>query len=128
MQLNRSKFPTLFKISLDYLPIQASAVPCERVFLSAKETDTRKHNRIHPTLMEILQTLKFLFKKECLDFTDGWSMTRAEMRKERMQVADGLLSRLLSGDGDHQILTDKLLSVFDDESGELEDDGGNGGE
>jgi len=128
VQLNRSKFPTLFKISLDYLPIQASVVPCKRVFSSAKETDTRKCNRIHPMLMEILQTLKFSFKKEHLNFTDGWSMTRAEMRKERMQVADGLLSRLLSGNGDRQILMDKLLSVFDDESGESEDNGGNGGE
>src|SRR6267154_890215 len=36
----------LYGIAMDYLPIQASAVPCERVFSSSSETDTKKHNRM----------------------------------------------------------------------------------
>jgi hypothetical protein len=54
---------------MDYLPIQASAVPCERVFSSSAETDTKKRNRIKPELMEALQILKFSLKKTRLDFT-----------------------------------------------------------
>lgn len=57
---------------MDYLPIQASAVPCERVFSSSAETDTKKRNRISPRLMEALQMLKFHLKKERLNFTHGW--------------------------------------------------------
>jgi hypothetical protein len=72
IQINKMEFPTLFAIALDYLPIQASSVPCERVFSSAKETNTVKHNRIHPVLMEALQTLKFSLKKERFNFTSGW--------------------------------------------------------
>lgn len=49
---------------MDYLPIQASSVPSERVFSSSGETDTQKRNRISPILMEALQMLKFSLKKE----------------------------------------------------------------
>ena len=49
--------------------MQASAVPCERVFSSSAETDTKKRNRIKPELMEALQILKFALKKERLNFT-----------------------------------------------------------
>lgn len=48
---------------MDYLPIQPSAVPCERVFSSSADTDVKKRNRIHPTLMEALQMTKFSLKK-----------------------------------------------------------------
>jgi uncharacterized protein YcbK (DUF882 family) len=54
---------------MDYLPIQASAVPCERVFSSSAETDTKRRNKIKPELMEALQILKFALKKDRLDFT-----------------------------------------------------------
>lgn len=60
--------------ALDYLAIQGSAVPCERVFSSAKETTTPRRNRIHADLMEMLQMLKFTLKGgESLNFTKGTS-------------------------------------------------------
>lgn len=59
---------------MDIIPIQGSAVPCERVFSSAKETTTARRNRISSELMEALQMLKFSFKKgRGLDFTTGTS-------------------------------------------------------
>jgi hypothetical protein len=122
IQINRSKFPTLFAIAMDYLPIQVSSVPCERVFSSAKETDTLKRNRIHPMLMEVLQTLKFLLKKDrrSISFTDGWKTAKVEMMEAQKTTKEDLLVQLLTGD--RQATTDALLKVFDDEQVELGSD------
>jgi hypothetical protein len=73
------EFPTLFSIAMDYLPIQATSVPCERVFSSAKDTDTAKRNRINSVLMESLQMLKYSLKKERLNFMEGWRTSDAAM-------------------------------------------------
>ena len=56
---------------MDVLPAQASAVPCERVFSSSKETCTLRRSRISPQLMETLQVLKFAHKRDHLNFTVG---------------------------------------------------------
>jgi hypothetical protein len=48
------EFPTLFSIVMDYLPIQATSIPCEHVFSSAKDTDTAKRNQISLVLIEAL--------------------------------------------------------------------------
>lgn len=52
---------------MDYLPIQASSVPCERAFSSASETDTRRRNRIRPELMEMIQMLKNMYTRSDFD-------------------------------------------------------------
>lgn len=98
---------------MDYLPIQASSVPCERVFSSAKETDTLKRNRIHPMLMEALQMLKFSLKKDrrSFSFTDGWRTAKAEMMDAQKPIRKDLLAQLLTGD--RQATTDALLNIFD---------------
>jgi hAT family C-terminal dimerisation region len=69
-------------MAMDYLPIQASSVPCERIFSSSAETDTKRRNRISPLLMEALQMLKLHLKKERLNFTHNW------MTKEEQMVDD----------------------------------------
>jgi hAT family C-terminal dimerisation region len=78
-QANKTEFPTLFSIAMDYLPVQATSVPCERVFSSSKDTDTAKRNRINSVLMEALQMLKHSLKKERLNFMDGWWTSEAAM-------------------------------------------------
>lgn len=122
LQINRSEFPTLFAIAMDYLPIQASAVPCERVFSSAKETDTSKHNRIHPMLMEALQMLKFSLKKDrqSISFTDGWKTAKSEMMEAKKFTKEDLLAQLLTGD--RQTTTDTLINALDDEQVEFDGD------
>jgi hAT family C-terminal dimerisation region len=70
-QQNRRRFPTIFRLAMDVLPIQGSAVPCERVFSSSAETDAARRNKISPELMEALQVLKFALKKRRLVFTQG---------------------------------------------------------
>ena len=88
---------------MDYLPIQASAVPCERVFSSSAETDTKKRNRINPELMEALQVLKFVLKKSHLSFTAHLQLPEHSM----------------SGDGPSP--TNSLMEILKMNSGALEE-------
>ena len=85
-----------FAITLDYLPIQASAVPCEHVFSSSGETDTKRRNWIHPLLMEALQMLKFSLKQRRLDFMQGW-MTMDYDMQEMVDDQPDLLAALSTG-------------------------------
>ena len=61
LQNDQHRFPLIFRIALDILPAQASAVPCERVFSSSKETDTLQRANLSPDVMERLQILKHLY-------------------------------------------------------------------
>ena len=67
---------------MDIIPIPGLAVPCERVFSSAKETVSPRRNRIKPDLMEALQLLKFSAKhnRGPLNFTTGESWDKEEAR------------------------------------------------
>ena len=76
-------------MAMDYLPIQASAVPCECVFLSSAETDTKKRNRLSPLTMEALQMLKFYLKKERLHFMRGWVMSKKQMAINKSEEVEG---------------------------------------
>jgi hypothetical protein len=100
------EFPTLFSIPMDYLPIQATSVPCEHVFSSAKDTDTVKRNQISPVLMEALQMLKYSRKKERLNFMDGWPTSEAVMSGVLVLTRD--LSSLFVDDPDAAL--DDLLN------------------
>lgn len=74
-QLRQTSFPTLYAMAMDYLPIQASSVSCERVFSSSSETDTKKRNRINGLLMEALQMLKFALKRDRLNVNERFPNT-----------------------------------------------------
>ena len=54
---------------MDVLAAQASAVICECIFSSSKETDTLRRSCIDPELMEALQCLKFHYKQARLNLT-----------------------------------------------------------
>ena len=86
--MNAIKYPTIYALAMDILPIQASAVPCEHVFSSSKKTTTARHNRISPKLMEALQMLKYSVKKgHGLDFTADTKAEEEEEMLESMMVA-----------------------------------------
>ncbi|KAF8157519.1 hypothetical protein BJ912DRAFT_866959, partial [Pholiota molesta] len=51
-------FSILYRIALDVIPVQASAVPCERAFSSSKETDTNRRSGLGLEFMEVLQMYK----------------------------------------------------------------------
>src|ERR1700678_836239 len=112
LQVNEGSFPTLFAIAMDYLQIQASAVPCERIFSSSAETDTKKRNHISPLLMEALQMVKFHLKQSRLNFTDAWITREKEMIKDHPD--NNLLQKLL--DRDFQDGLDRAMqSINNDE-------------
>jgi hypothetical protein len=102
-------FPTLFAIAMDYLPIQASAVTCERVFSSSAETDTKKRNRISPLLMESLQMLKYNLKKTRLNFTERYSLSEKELTDDAPE--DDMLRKLLSDN--FQDAMDRIMQSID---------------
>ena len=76
---------------MDIIPIPGSAVPCERVFSSAKETMTPRRNRISPDLMEALQVLKFSSKhgNSVLSFTSGESWADEEKNLMKLMEENG---------------------------------------
>ena len=78
-------------MALDYLPIQASSVPCERVFSSSAETDTSRRNQLSPVLMEALQMLKFSINNENMDFTSDLLTPETDLYED---TTDDLLTRL----------------------------------
>ena len=116
-QANETRFPTLFAIALDYLPIQASAVPCEQVFSSSGETDVKRRNRIHPMLMEALQMLKFSLKQTRLNFMKGWMSKERDITETGVDDEPDLLATLSSGTSN----SDRVVAaVCDDEDGDNE--------
>jgi hypothetical protein len=103
-------------MAMDYLPVQASSVPCERIFSSSAETDTKKRNRINALLMEALQMLKFYLKKERLNFTELWMTPDAQMVEDDPE--GDLLSDLLKGDHVESVLDGIIQSINADEPDE----------
>jgi len=115
--MNETTFPMLFRIAMDYLPIQATSVPSERIFSLSSETDTKKRNCIHPILMEALQMLKCGLKNNRLDFTRGLQTSENMLYEDEPDVTD-LLSGLLKGSNIEAVM-DKIIGDISDE-----DDGG----
>ena len=113
-QVNGSRFPTLLAMAMDYLPVQATSVSCERVFSSSAETDTKRQNRIHPFLMEALQMVKFHLKKERLNFTSSWVTEEKEMDVDDPDT--DLLGELTKGTDNKAVLDqiqDDLMKAMD---------------
>ena len=98
--MNRTTFPTIFAIAMDYLPIQASSVPCERVFSSSARTDTKQRNRLDNFMMEALQILKFFLRNERASFTEGWRTQEGQMTEDSPE--EDLLQMVLRYQDDGQ--------------------------
>ncbi len=87
---------------MNYLPIQGTAVPSERVFSSSSETTTKRRNQLQLEMMEALQMLKFLRKKERLDWMGKLMVTETELIGEVQSEALADLAAAI--DRDHHDL------------------------
>jgi hAT family C-terminal dimerisation region len=58
IQEHALRYPILARVARDYLPIQGSAVKCERAFSSSGQTITDRRNSLHPRTVGALQILK----------------------------------------------------------------------
>lgn len=87
LQVNRYKYPTLYRVALDVLPVQASAVPCERVFSSSKETFTARRTGLSDSNMEMLQIMKYMIKQERdgLNFSSGRLVSEEDLLAAEME-------------------------------------------
>ncbi|KAG2346343.1 hypothetical protein BDR05DRAFT_997350 [Suillus weaverae] len=97
----------VYAIAMDYLPIQASVVPCD------------------PILMEVLQMVKFSLKKERLNFTKGWAASQWAM--ETVMVSDNSSNELLgpvsSGPTDDSSAYDTVLkAITEHECDDIDDE------
>ena len=74
LQDSERVYPLLFKVAFDVLPVQVSAVSCERVFSStgSRETYVLRQSLLSAAMLEVLQVLKHLFKQDRLNFTTDW--------------------------------------------------------
>lgn len=106
-QENQLRFPTIFALAMDILPIPGSAVPCERVFSSAKETTTPRRNRLAPEMMEAFQMMKFSVKSgRSLNFTAGMSKA-AEL--EELDLEQTVFGSLPTDYNSYQTILAKTL-------------------
>ena len=79
LQNSQGLYPLLWRVALDILPAQASAVPCEQIFSSSKETDTGRRSNLSSFKMEELQMLKFGYRNDRMSFTDDLVCTEREL-------------------------------------------------
>ncbi|KDQ51398.1 hypothetical protein JAAARDRAFT_185205 [Jaapia argillacea MUCL 33604] len=106
-------FPILYRVALDVLPAQASAVCCERIFSSSKETITARRSKLSSTMLEILQFLKYIFRQERLSFKG----IDPEIREEELAKDNELVGS--GGQDVHELLVseqlDELVGILDEE-------------
>jgi hypothetical protein len=108
LQLHVEEFPNIFKIVINYLLIQASAVLCERVFSSLAETDTSRQNHIKLILMEVLQIIKYCKKKECINFMLDWTETMEKVKIDEKMKGD------IDGEGTSSEIADLLENSLEE--------------
>ena len=64
-------------MALDILPIQASSVPCERLFSGSKQTATNCRARLGADHLEELQLMKFAWRGKAVDIA-AWNSDQIE--------------------------------------------------
>jgi len=77
LQDNATRYLVLSCITLDYLPIQGSSVPCEHIFSDTGLTDMKCHAQLLPENFSAIQTVKGKYKKE-------WRCCQAQIDAKRV--------------------------------------------
>src|SRR5260370_35102427 len=83
---------------MSYLLIQRTTVPSKDVFSSSSETTTKHQNCLQPEMMEALQMLKFLKKKERLNWMKRFLVMEVELIAEVQSEALADLTQAINED------------------------------
>jgi hypothetical protein len=86
LQHNHTRYATLGRVALDILPIPASSVPCEGLFLAAKEIADDRRARLGPKKFEQLQIMKFAWRNTIRDLAAWNSGLVEEIDLEEFQL------------------------------------------
>ena len=80
-------YPTLARIALDVLPIQASSIPCERLFSDGGWAAVRDRSRLGSERFEQLQMMKNAWRNNVVDLA-AWN---ANMFEEILADDEGIV-------------------------------------
>jgi hAT family C-terminal dimerisation region len=75
------------RIALDYLPCQASSVPCERLFSGGGEVATKRRAQLGADRFEELQVMKFAWRNNVDDWA-AWNSATVEEVDEMKEYED----------------------------------------
>ena len=89
-QDNGHRYPTLRRVALDFLPCQASSVPCERLFSGGGEIATKRRARLGADRFEELQMMKFTWRNNIGDLA-AWNSAQVEEVDEMKEYEDFLI-------------------------------------
>lgn len=84
-------YPTLRRIALDYLPCQASSVPCERLFSAGGEVATKRRAQLGVARFEELQMMKFAWRNNIGDLA-AWNSAHIEEVDSEMKEYEDMLT------------------------------------
>lgn len=93
---------------MDILPVQATSVPCERIFSAAADIVTKDRSRLLPKHVEMLQVFKFFLKKKRLTFVPDWKM---DANKEFLNSIAPQVERAIEEHQHNEVFD--LLAVFE---------------
>jgi hAT family C-terminal dimerisation region len=110
-QWNSSRYPVWASLARDYLPIMASSVSSERAFSSAGVTISKRRNRLKPDIVEALQFLKCLHRRELICREEPSMISESQMETPAQEPVEALEGTEVSGEREN----------WDDIVGDLED-------
>lgn len=108
-QNNGSLFPTFQRVALDFLPCQASSVPCERLFSSGGEIATKRRAQLGAARFEELQVMKFAWRDKVEDLASWNSSQVEEVDNGTKEYEDLLAADMEQGEWDQT--KDEILSL-----------------
>jgi hypothetical protein len=107
--INAGRYPVWASLSCDFLSIMATSVSSERAFSSAGITISKRRNRLKADIVEALQFLKCVFKRNLMfcEANDPTVSGERQLVSDRMEV---------NKDSDDMVvdLADELDSETDD--------------
>lgn len=109
LQDNGRTYPTLRRVAIDYLPCQASSVPCEHLLSTGGEIATKRCAQLGALYFKELQVMKFAWRNNIGDLA-AWNSAQAEEVDEMKEFQD-----LLAADGEHEKWdkdADEFISCF----------------